>query len=198
MNKYFTPKLIAKLAVLSSLAAILFIIQIQLPFIPMFYAYDLSDIVALIGGFALGPLAAVLIQFFKIIISLFFRATQTAFVGEFANFLCGSIFAWTACMYYKQHKTKKGAMIGMVLGTIALVIFGAFINAYFLLPFFARFYGNLPMSAIIEMGTKVNPYIDDMFTFILFANVPLNVFKGIVSTLAVLLVYKRVSVILKK
>ena len=54
---------IAKIAILSALAFVLMLFEMPLAFIaPPFYEMDFSDVIALIGGFTLGPVAGVLIE----------------------------------------------------------------------------------------------------------------------------------------
>ena len=81
-------------------------------------------------------------------------------------------------------------------GTAAMTIFGTAFNAVYLLPTFAVLYG-MDMETIIAMGTKVNAAITDVTTLVMFAVAPLNLLKGSLVSLVTLLVYKKLSPILK-
>lgn len=187
---------ITKISVLAVIAALLMLLEFPLPFAPSFYEIDLSEIAVLIAGFALGPLAGVLTEFLKILLNLIMNGTSTAFVGEISNFIIGISFVLPASIIYKQKKTLSRAVIGMAVGTASLAVLGAFINYYIMIPAYAKFF--MPMEAIINMGTAVNSSIDSLWTLILFATVPFNLLKGIITSLATVLIYKRVSPILHK
>lgn len=188
-------KYIAKVGVLSAVAALLMLFEIPLWFAPSFYELDLSELPILIGGFALGPLAAVLMELLKNLLNLLMNGTRTAFVGEFANFVTGCALVLPASLIYKYHKTRKGAVVGLVAGALSLVIVGAAINYFVLIPAFSSFYG-LPIDAIVAMGTKVNGAITSLPTLIVFAVMPFNLLKAIVCSLLTMLLYKRLSKIL--
>ena len=195
MRKNTTLKYVAKVGVLSAVAAILMLFEIPLWFAPSFYELDLSELPILIGGFALGPLAAVLMELVKNLLNLLMNGTTTAFVGEFANFVTGCAFVLPATLIYKYHKTRKGAIIGLSVGALSLVVVGAVMNYFVLIPTFSSFYG-LPIDAIVAMGTKVNGAITDLTTLIVFAVMPFNLLKAAVCSLLTMLLYKRLSKIL--
>ena len=188
-------KYIAKVGVLSAVAALLMLFEIPLWFAPSFYELDLSELPILIGGFALGPLAAVLMELLKNLLNLLMNGTSTAFVGEFANFVTGCALVLPASLIYKYHKTRKGAVVALIVGALSLVIVGAAINYFVLIPAFSSFYG-LPIDAIVAMGTKVNGAITSLPTLIVFAVMPFNLLKAIVCSLLTMLLYKRLSKIL--
>jgi riboflavin transporter FmnP len=195
MRKTKTLKYIAKVGVLSAVAAILMLFEIPLWFAPSFYELDLSELPILIGGFALGPMAAVLMELVKNLLNLLMNGTSTAFVGEFANFVTGCAFVLPATLIYKYHKSRKGALIGLGIGALSLVAVGALINYFVLIPAFSTLY-NLPLDAIVAMGTQVNGAITDLPTLIVFAVMPFNLLKAVICSLLTMLLYKRLSKIL--
>lgn len=195
MKKNTGLKYIAKVGVLSAVAALLMLLEIPLWFAPSFYELDLSELPILIGGFALGPWAAVLIELLKNLLNLIMNGTSTAFVGEFANFVTGCALVLPAALIYKYKKTLKGAILGLAVGALSLVVVGAAINYFVLIPAFSSLYG-LPIEAIVAMGTKVNGAIKDLPTLIVFAVMPFNLLKAIVCSLLTMLLYKRLSKIL--
>ena len=87
--------------------------------------------------------------------------------------------------------------MGLIVGTISLAIVGAFLNYFLLLPVYSKIYG-APIQAFIDMGNVLNPAITDLKTFVMYAVVPFNIFKGIVVSAMVILIYKRLSPILHK
>ena len=187
----------AKIAVLSAVAFVLMMVEFPLPFVPPFYKLDFSETAVLIGGFALGPMAGVIIEAMKIILYLLFKGTSTAYVGEIANFLIGISFCLPAALIYQNNKTKASAIFGLAAGGITMVIMGMIMNALVLLPAYSYFF-HLPMETIIGMGTSIVPLIKDRFTFVLFATTPFNIVKAVAVSLVTILLYKRISPILHR
>lgn len=107
-RKVSTIKRVALMAIMGALAFVLMSIEFPLPFIaPPFYKFDLSEVAVLIGGFSLGPFAAVCIEALKIVLHLLFKGTVTAFVGELANFLIGLSLFCQLCSFIKNRKQKR-------------------------------------------------------------------------------------------
>ena len=133
----------------------------------------------------------------KVLVKLLLKGTTTAFVGDFANFAVGCSFVLPASLVYHARPGRKSALIGLVVGTLCMTVFGSAFNAVYLLPKFAALYG-MPMEAIIGMGTKVNAHITSVSTLVLFAVVPFNLLKGALVSLLTFLLYKRISPLLHK
>ncbi len=193
MNKNL--KYIVKIGILSAVAAVLMLFELPLWFAPPFYKLDFSEIPILIGSFALGPAAGVIIELLKNLLNLLMDGTTTAFVGEFANFVTGCAFILPAALVYKYRRSLKSALIGLALGTLSLVLVGAVMNYYILVPTFSELY-HLPLENIVAMGTAVNASISDLKTLIIFAVMPFNLLKSVACSAVTLLLYKRVSKIL--
>ena len=188
---------ITVIGMLGAIAVVLMLFEIPLPFAPSFYEIDFSEVPVLIGCFALGPVAGVLIEFVKIVLNFVIGGTQTAGVGEIANFIIGISFCVPAALIYRHKKTKKSATIGLVVGTVFMAALGCFVNAYILLPTYANAF-QIPIDGLIAMGTAVNANINNLMTFVVFAVLPFNLLKGIMDSIVVLLIYKKISPILKK
>ena len=187
---------LVKVAVLSVIAFLLMFLEFAVPIFPSFLKIDISDLPALIGTFALGPVAGISIEFLKNILHGIF-AGQTAFVGELANFIVGTVLVVTAGFIYKARKTKKSAVLGLISGTITMSIAAGLINYFVLLPLYQRAF-NFPISQMVAIAGKINGNITDVWTLILLSIVPFNLIKGCALTVITLLIYKKVSVILKK
>ena len=157
-KKIIGTKEITTIGMLGAIATILMLFEIPLPFAPPFYEIDFSEVPVLIGCFALGPVAGVLIESIKILLNLVINGSATAGVGELANFCIGCSLCIPAGIIYKRKKTKKGAIIGLVSGTLIMTFLGCFINAYIMLPTYAKAF-KIPIDALVEMGTAVNASI---------------------------------------
>lgn len=180
-----------KISLLSVIAFLIQYIEIPLPFFPEFLKIDASDIPALLGAFALGPVEGVIIELFKNIIHGL-MGTKTAFVGELANFLVGGAMAFVVGYMYKYNKSRKTAIFALLIGSIFMSIIAGVLNYYVFLPLYQKVL-HVPMEAFVQMGSAVNPAIKDLKTFILWSIVPFNLIKGIVVSAITLGVYKSVS-----
>lgn len=195
-ERILSTRKIAVIGVFSAIAAVLHIFDFPVFFAPDFYKLDFGEIPALVGAFAFGPVAGVMIEFCKIVLKLMIKGTSTAFVGDLANFVVGCSFILPASIIYMFKKTKKNAIIASVAGTLCMTVFGSAFNAIYLLPAFSKLYG-MPLETIIGLGTAVNGAITDVNTLVLFAVVPLNLLKGTSVSAVTMMVYKKLSPILK-
>ena len=194
-SSVFEVRNIVQIGILSAAAFLLMFLEFPLWFTPGFYRLDLSELPVLIGAFAMGPFAGILTELIKELLYFFLHGSSTAGVGDIANFIFGCCLAVPASMIYQRRKTRKNALIGMALGTVLMSVAGWIANAYVLLPLYGAAF-HMPMSALIAMGTKMNPSVTSLSTFVLFIVVPFNLFKGAVVSLLTMLIYKRVSPIL--
>ena len=93
--------------------------------------------------------------------------------------------------------SKKTAIIGCVAGTIIIAIFGSLFNAFYLLPAFSKLYG-MPLESILEMGHAIFSGFEEfnILTFVALCVAPLNLLKGALVSVIVMLIYKPISRIL--
>nr|WP_296264614.1 ECF transporter S component [uncultured Merdimonas sp.] len=189
-------RMMAQIGMLSAIAVVLMLFEIPLPFAPAFYEIDFSEVPVLIGCFAMGPLAGAAIEFLKILLNFAINGTTTAGVGEIANFLIGCSLVVPAALIYRWKRTRTGAIIGMITGTVFMTVVGCFLNAFVLLPTYAVAFG-MPIDGLVQMGTAVNSAITSLTTFVLFAVAPFNLLKGTLVSLIVFLIYKKISPVFK-
>lgn len=191
-----TKKLVMA-ALLGALAAILMVLDFNVPLAPGFIKFDFSDFPVLIGGFVFGPLTGVLIAFLKIVLNLLFKPTTTMFVGEASNFLLSVCYMGVACLFYRKHRTKKGTVIGMALATVTTSLFAIASNILVMFPMYAKLFG-MSIEQIVGMVSAVNPFVKDVTTMVIASLVPFNLFKYGVISLITFISYKKIEVILKK
>ena len=184
-------------ALMGAIAFILMYLNFGVPFLSPFAEFDLSALPEMIGGFILGPAGAVEIIAVKILLILVFKGTSSMFTGEVQNFLLSLAYVLPAVLYYRKHRTKKGAAIGLVLGSALIVIVAIFTNLYLIFPAYIYLYG-MSWDSIIEICSAANPWITDIPTFAAFSVVPFNVISRAVTSVITMLVYKKISVPLKK
>ncbi len=194
-NKRKVPaaRRITIIGICGAIATVLHMLDFPVPFLaPGFYKLDFSELPVLLAGFYLGPTATVACEGIKILLKLLLKGTSTAFVGDFANFVVGCSLVLPAAFVYHMGRKKKNALLGLMVGTLVLTVFGSAFNAVYLLPKFAQLYG-MPMEAILAAGTAIHPGIHSVSTFVLLAVAPLNLLKGISVSVLALLLYKRVA-----
>lgn len=196
-NSILTLDYMAKIGILSALAIVIMLFSFPVWFAPPFYKLDFSEVAVLIGGFAMGPLAAVFIEFIKILLNVLFNGSETMGIGELANFIMGLSFVLPAVYLYRRKKSLKLAILGMALGTLSLCIVGGLLNLFVMLPVYSVVYG-MPLDALVAMGSKLNGAINGLTTFVIFATTPFNLLKGLAVSVITVLLYKHISPILHK
>ena len=180
-------------AMLSAVAFILMYLEIAIPIVPSFIKFDFSDLPALLGSFALGPVCGILICLIKNVLHLAF--SNSMFVGELSNFILGSIFVAVAGGLYRRKKTRKSALVS---GTIAAVVMGVFsiISNYFVVyPVYYK--AGMAEEAILQMYQAIVPSMKNILQCLICFNLPFTVVKGLIAVAICMLIYKPLSPILK-
>lgn len=189
-KKTLSVQYLTRIAVLTALSSILFMVSIP---IVAFYSLDLSNLPVLLGAFSMGPIPGLIILGLKSLIGCL--TSSTMYVGELADFIMGAAFVLPAALIYQRNKSRKGALIGMITGTVALILAGCLTNAYLLIPFYMKAFG-MPMEAIIGMCAQALPFVDTELKVILFVTAPFNLLKGVVLCILTYMIYKPLSPLL--
>lgn len=170
-----------KLTRIAALSAIAYLLQMLGSVMGLkvagFLEIEFSDLPALIGTFAMGPLAGVAIELVKNLLHCF--ATSTGLVGEFANFAVNGIFVFVAGIIYKHKRTRQGALLSMLAGTVAITIAAIAVNLFVMLPLY------MPDA---DFATRLS--------LVLTVITPFNFCKGIVISLITYLCYKKLKPLL--
>ena len=201
MTQHQKTHRLAVAAMLTAVAAVLQFIEFAIPLMPAFIKLDISDLPALLGTFSLGPVYGVAIQLVKNLLHLPFGSS--AGVGELSNFLLGAVFAFTAGMIYKHHKSRRGALWGSIAGAAAMAAASLPLNYFLVYPAYVVLY-NLPLEAIIGMYQELVgsiaqvPTGNALFNCLLVFNVPFTLGKGALDVLLCFLIYKPLSPLLHK
>lgn len=177
-------------AMLAAAAAVLMYIEFPVPFMPPFIKMDVSDLPALIGSFAMGPLYGVLIALIKNLVHML--VSQSGMVGELCNFLLSAMFVLPAGLIYQRWKTKKGAFAGALTGAIVMAVLSLPINYFIVYPMYTMF---MPMDSIIGAYQLINPAIKDgdLLSCLVIFNMPFTFVKGLISCIITFLIYKPLS-----
>lgn len=173
-----------KIALLSSLATVL-MLALQVPIFPSapFLTYDLSDVPALVAGFAMGPLPGIAVVVMKNLLFLVQRPQPSELIGLPMNMIAGTVLVGTSAGFYWRRKSRVRAMLGLALGALAMTLVMIPVN---LLVY--------PLFAWLFTGQAV----PSLTAFVLTTVTPFNLLKGTVSGTLTFLVYKRFSRFLKR
>ena len=186
MSKSKTRMLIA-IAMLSSVSFVLMLLAFPLPVLPAYLKVDFSDIPALIAAITMGPIAGILVALLKNVLDWLFSGSPTGVpVGHMANFVTSILFLTPVYVIYRKASSSKGIMYGLFSGTVSMAIGMSVLNYFVFLPMYSYFL-NFPM----ETGTA-------LFNTIIFGILPFNLIKGILVTIVMIVLFKRMKPLLDK
>ncbi|AZB41328.1 ECF transporter S component [Bacillus sp. FJAT-42376] len=165
----------ASIAILASCSMLLYYFKIPLPFFPPFLTLDLSDLPALIGAITMGPAAGILVQLIKNMVEYVLHGSYVGFpVGQFANFVSGSLIAGLiGLFYYKRKKVNgKSILLSILIFLSAMYV----LNYYVILPAIMNLLG-LTVEQYTASFAQFNPMVKDLRTAVLFVIIPFNLIK---------------------
>ena len=180
-------------AMLSAISFVLMYFEFPIPIMPAFIKFDFSDLPALIGTFAYGPLCGVIVCLIKNLLHL--MDSNSMLVGELSNFILGAAFVIPAGLIYKFKKTKKSALIGGITGAVFMGVFCVFSNYFIVYPVYYQV--AMPEEAILGMYQAILTSMKSILQSLIVFNLPFTVVKGLISVAITMLVYKPLSPILK-
>lgn len=187
-------RVITVTGVLSAVAFLLQLIEIPLPMLmPTFIKFDFSDLPALIGSFALGPVCGIVIELIKNVLHALL-ATGSFGVGELSNFVLGAVFVGVAGCIYCRSRSKKGALIASLAGAIVMAVISFPSNLFIVYPVYYQF---MPEETILAAYQTILPGMKSVAQSLLVFNVPFTFVKGILDVAITFAVYKKISPILK-
>ncbi|CAM2753583.1 ECF transporter S component [Hathewaya histolytica] len=191
-NQKLELSVLIKVSMLAVISLLLMQIELSLSFLfPEFLKIDLSDIPALFGGFALGPIAGVLILLLKNLLHGILM-TKTAFIGEVANFSVGVFLIYISSHIYIKNRSKKGAILGLLTGTIVMALVAGIMNYYIFMPAYANLYG-VSVDSFVKMASKVNGNVNSFKSLIYWSIIPFNLLKGFIVSLVSMGLYKSLA-----
>ena len=170
---------LAKIGMMSAVACVLGLLRFPLIPAVSFLTYDFADIPLLISAFAYGPVPGLLAAAVVCLIQAFMLGGDGIY-GFIMHFISSGAFIIIAASIYKHHKSKKNAVISMIIATIIVTIIMGIAN-YFITPFY---YGGAGMK---EMVVELMPLI-----------LAFNVLKWTISSAITFVVYNRITPFLHK
>ncbi|WP_113590029.1 ECF transporter S component [Staphylococcus aureus] len=176
-------KRLITISMLSAIAFVLTFIKFPIPFLPPYLTLDFSDVPSLLATFTFGPVAGIVVALVKNLLNYLFSMGDP--VGPFANFLAGASFLLTAYAIYKNKRSTKSLITGLIIATIVMTIVLSILNYFVLLPL----YGMIFNLADIANNLKV---------IIVSGIIPFNIIKGIVISIVFILLYRRLANFFKR
>ncbi|MBR5250589.1 MAG: ECF transporter S component [Clostridia bacterium] len=198
-KKHIAAATIAKIAILTAISWILYVyVKFPIPFLfPSFLDVQISDLPALLGGFSMGPVWGCVIVVLKCLLKM--PMTGTGCVGELADILIGIAFVLPASLIYQKNKTKKGALVGLLLGTGCAIVVAVLANRFLLIPFYVNVMFGGTIEPLVNMVSSLYNGVNaqNFYTYyLLLAVVPFNMLRCVVSAGITFAVYKSLSKIL--
>ncbi len=183
---------------LSAVAIVLMFFEFSVPLMPGFIKMDLSELPALIGAFAMGPISGIAICLIKNLLHL--TMTSTGGIGEISNFILGTAFVLPAGIIYHLRKSRKSALLGSLIGAACMAGVSIISNYFLVYPIY---YNIMPMETIINAYRTAASVLsveitwNTMLPYLVVFNMPFTFVKGILSVLVTFLIYKHISPIIK-
>ena len=185
-------------AMLSAIAFVLMFLDFSVPLMPVFIKLDLSELPALVGAFAMGPVSGVVICLIKNLIHL--TMTSTGGVGELSNFILGAAFVLPAGILYQRKKTKTSALVGAFIGAACMAVISVFSNYILVYPIYYNFMPKETIMEAYQTAAKILPIDitwDTMLPYLIAFNMPFTFLKGLCNVLLTFLIYKHISPLIK-
>ena len=149
---------------------------VEFPIVPgvEWLKYDPSGIVSLVAGFAYGPAAAVIVSVLGFLPHLFTNPW-----GTLMAVLVALALSVPAALIYRRNKTRKGAVIGIIVGAIAALAM-AIVGNIIVTPFYAHMTTAQVVALIVP------------------ALLPFNALKFTIHGVVTFLIYKPISNLLNR
>ena len=179
-------------AMLAAAATALMFLDFSVPLVPSFLKMDMSELPALLASFSLGPVYGVVVCLIKNLFNL--ARTTTGGIGELCNFLLGACFVFPAGLIYQKLKTRKGALIGALVGAVIMSLLSLPINYFVIYPMYDKF---IPIEAIIDLYQLIYPALDTLLKCLI-VNIVFTFVKGVIDVTLTFLIYKKISPILHR
>ncbi len=174
-NKKMDIKRLVGMAVFAALAyGVTFVFRIPVSFL----TFDAKDAVLTVASFLYGPIAAVIMSLIAALIELI-TISGTGFYGFLMNFASSACFAFTASLIYKFKRSLNGAIIGIYSSVILTTAVMMGLNIL-ITPLYT---GTTPEQVIKMIPTLLLPF---------------NFAKALMNGAIAMLIYKPISLAMKR
>lgn len=173
---------ITRIAVLAAMAYVLMLIEINLPFFPIYLKYDVSEVPGLIAAFTMGPVAGILVETIKDLLKLVINPGAGGVIGMVANFVAGASlvgFAGLARKLLGNDRNMAKDLFALAVGTMTMTAIMLLVNGFVLFPI----YFGMPVAVGWQSAVAIST--------------PFNLVKGVLSSAAAALLYRPLENVLR-
>ena len=191
-NSHFSTRRMRWITLVGMMSALTYILYLPILRIPLilFLELNLSEVVIFIGGFSLGPLAAIFIGLFRFLFSLLYSTTGG--IGELADYIYSMAFVLPGVFLYQRHRDKKTASLGFIIGFVSQLTITSLLNALVMTDLYLTLFLNLTPEAFLGYIQTVLPQVENPYwSLVLWMYLPFNIFKNVVIIALTLVTYKR-------
>lgn len=194
--KTFTTRKMVMIAMMSAIAIVIYYCDFPVPLMPGFIKMDLSNVISLLAGFSMGPVAGVAVCLIKNLVHLVIKGMGTTMgIGDIFDFVTSAAFTFTAALIYMKNKTKKNAVLSTIVGTIVFTLISLPLNYFIVYPIYFKAFGG--EAAILSAYQQILPSVKNIFSALCIFNLPFTFIKGVLCALVTILIYKPLSPIIK-
>lgn len=158
---------------------------VRFPLILPYLEYDMADVPILIGAFLYGPVEGLLLAAIVSFLQAVTVSAGSGWIGGVMHFFATGAYVLVAGMLYHRRHTLRGALEGLLLGSLAMIAVMVPFN-YYLSPMFLA-------SDAISYEEAQGIVWSIMWSFVAF-----NTVKAAINSVVTYLVYKPVSKLFKK
>lgn len=176
-------------AMFGALAAILMLLEIPIFFTLPFIKLDFSDIPVILGAYMLGPLWGCVIGGIKVALNFVLNGTTTVGIGELANLTFTLAYVIPAGLIYNLKRTKKGAVLSLIVSTLIASVVAVIFDWYMMFPFYLNVSTDLTMESLIAMASKSNPLVNGAGSMMWLSVFPANLLKYACASVITFFVY---------
>jgi riboflavin transporter FmnP len=160
--------------------SIVLVYLVHFPIFPAasFLEYDMADVPILIGTFMFGPVSGLVLTAIVSVLQWLLISPQSGWVGAVMHFFATGAFVLAAGFIYSLFHSRKGAILGLICGSIMMTLMMVPLNMFFTVRFFG-----IPAKDVQAM---LIPFI-----------IPFNLIKAFANSAVTFLLYKSVGTVLR-
>lgn len=178
-NNISTTKKLAGTGVFAALAFVVSLLEFPIFPAASFLKLDFSLVFVLLAGFIFGPVSGIGVSAVKELLR-FVMGSSTGGVGEVANFIVTLAFIVVPTVIYRYKKGFSTVIITLIIGCVLEIAAALIANRFINFPLY--------------MGDKAAEVFASLWQFVLL----FNLIKTLAVSLVTIMLYKKVSALIKK
>ena len=194
-------RFITRVAMFSALSFVFYaFIKFPLPFFPSFLEVKFHNLFLILSGLLTGLVGGIVSVVVMILLKLLILSSSTGFVGEFTDLIISLMVVLPSSLIYMKWHNKKDGIIGILISLLTWILTAILVNVFISVPFYINFYFGGSAEAFANMLSSTISNINEqnlLLYYLLYACLPFNAIVAFVNISLAIIVYKRISVILK-